>query len=902
MRISIAVPETFSKDEKGNFFEKFVAELLRPMRLRVTQQVRYTGMEIDLLARDADQPRTILVECKAQADPLKADVISKALGNATLRKADVAWLFSTSDLSKDGRGQLDKIKEDPELAKRFAWFSATRMCELLIEQKSVIDPRTLSKNFPGLEDGMWHLVIHPEVRLWLLELVRDGVPTAFTAFAASDGSPLEHVSPSHLGQLASRFEPLTFRTAAGSSEHQIQTATGQRVRAPVAKITPGDTWEDLRPSRPSDFVGREDLINEIVYFFKMVREGRTATRSFAVQAPSGWGKSSLALKLSDLARRSRLIANCSVTAIDSRSASSSAFVAESVRVAVKEAEYRGFVSPRQYYVSSLHHPMAGDDYMAAYEELKSQNALLILIFDQFEELFAKEHLFEAFHAVRELSIDLDADQHPVVLGFAWKTDVSLPQQHPAYYLWHQLADRRRTFSVPQFGRNEIRKVITKAERALSKQLSPALRSRLIEQCQGLPWLLKKLLVHVLQRVTTPESQYSLLERELDVEVLFKEDLAALPDTTTRRCLEYVAQSAPVAVTEVEENFDRNTTNLLLELRLIVRSGMNYAIYWDIFRDYLLEKKVPQIPWTRTFQRDPVAGVRVLQVLKEIQPATAAKIGNAVGLKERPAQNVLSDLTALQLVDRLSGDRYQVASVLHNVDPASVADHARGQLQRHVVAKGIRSDWDRSDRLGPTAWDAFNARFQPRSEDFSAKTLHFYASNLRRWLLFAGLLDQTGSALHRPLASGNLKGVLESRRHRRVFLGMSSPDRLIKLLAKLKSSGGRFSRAALVEEGFRNSITDATALHLVTSPTVQRIVLVRTSRDVDAKTLLAAALRNDPVIRLALNYEARAGQTPTSLGDELESFVGASWVESSKERYVKGLARFIGWLGERGGST
>lgn len=893
MRIALAVPETFSNAQKGDFFEDFVAELLRPMRLDVTKRVRFTGMEIDLLAKDADAPKTLLVECKAHSDPLSAEVISKAMGNARIRGADAAWLFSTSGFSKDGRGQYEEIRENPQLAKEFTWFPPERICKLLIEQRGVIDPRRLPIGTEGLEEGDWHLVIHPHHRTWLVELVEEGVPSSFLAFRAKDGSRLDSPDGVELGPLAGRFGSLEFVRPVQSSPEDGED--GKR-RPPVARVTSGDAWEDPRPSRPGDFVGRQDLIESIASFFGNVRMGETDTRCFALQAPSGWGKSSLTIKLSDLARKSRIITECSVTTIDSRSATNSAFVAESVRMAMKDAEKRKFVSKRPYTVSSLHHPLSGDDYLEAYEELCATGRLVVLIFDQFEELFAKEHLFEAFHAVRELSLDLDAEQHPLALGFAWKTDVALPQQHPAYHLWHHLADRRRTFSVPEFGRGDSKRVITKAEKALEKKLSPALRSRLVEQCQGLPWLLKKLLVHVLQRVSTRESQYLLLERELDVEVLFKEDLATLPESAIR-CLRFVAQAAPVPVTEVEENFDRDTTNLLLGSRLIVRSGMNYVIYWDIFRDYLLEGKVPQIPWARTFQRDPAAGVRVLQNLAEIQPATASEIGEQVGLKERPTQNVLSDLVALQLVDRVAGDRYRVASVLEDVQPDSISDHARGQLQRHVVAKGITAKWDREDRYGPTDWDAFYASLQPRSDDFSPKTVHFYAANLRRWLVFSGLLNQTGSALSRPQGLGRDKGVLVSRRVTRgVFLGTSSAEQVVRLLDSIGARGGVEDRSVLKDAGLRNAITDARALGLVETGTDGSVRLQSDwSDDTHCETVLAEALKEDPVLQFLGQWENASPEERVTAGDKLEEFVGAAWAESSKKRYVSGLRRFSAWL-------
>jgi len=895
MRIVVTVPESYSNDSKGDFFERFVGELLGPMGFTVLERVRFTGMEIDILARGVDQPRTILVECKAQLDPLPADVISKALGNREIRGADAAWIFSTADFSKDGRGQCAEIKDNPELARRFAWFSPERICELLITQRSVKNPNHLSIEPSNLMRGSQHLIVHPTRRIWLVELIQENIPVAYAAFSASSGDRLQALDTEFLGPLAGRLESLDFLAGGGEP---VATVKAARVRAPVARVTPGDDWEDLRPARPADFVGREDVIGEIASFLRLVRAKQSSTRTFAMQAPSGWGKSSLTLKIADLAGRERGIPGCSVTAIDSRSATGSSFVAESVQLAMKDAAECGIVSKRPYALASLKHPLGGPDFREAYDELDRREQLIVLIFDQFEELFAKEHLFEAFHAVRELSLDLDAEQSPFVLGFAWKTDISLPQQHPAYHLWHQLSDRRRTFSVPEFGRGEIRKVITKAEKALNKRLSPALRSRLTEQCQGLPWLLKKLLVHVLSRVTTAESQYLLLERELDVEVLFKGDLATLPEGALR-CLQYVAQAAPVAVTEVEENFDRDTTNYLLGSRLIVRSGMNYVIYWDIFRDYLLEGRVPQIPWARTFQRDPVVGVRVLQTLVGIQPATTTEISRAVELKERSTQNVLSDLVALQLVDRLAGDRYQVTTVLQSTDTEHVAQHARGQLERHIVAKGIRSGWSREDRMGPAAWDEFYSRLQPGSEEFSPKTVHFYAANLRRWLLFAGLLDQTGSALHRPQGRGSLEGVLVSRRlTRNQFLGTSTPERVVELIAVLRTAGGTERRSTLEEKGLRNAVTDALALQMVTSQEYGAVTIADEKESATARELLVSALQKDQVLSYVREWDSATPAKLATLGDELETFLGATWAESSKRRYSAGLSRFARWLAEQ----
>jgi hypothetical protein len=118
----LSCPEDWSNDAMGQFFENFVADLLRPMRFAVHQRLRVTGMEIDLLAKGLDQPRTVLVECKAQRDPLPADVISKLIGNVAIRGADAGWLFSAGDLSKDGRGSGRKSRTSQSLPRSLLGF------------------------------------------------------------------------------------------------------------------------------------------------------------------------------------------------------------------------------------------------------------------------------------------------------------------------------------------------------------------------------------------------------------------------------------------------------------------------------------------------------------------------------------------------------------------------------------------------------------------------------------------------------------------------------------------------------------------------------------------------------------------------------------------------------------
>lgn len=891
-----SVPQDWTNDDKGAFYEEFVVEILKPMRLRPVQRLRVTGMELDILAKGEDRPTTILVECKAHRDPIPADVITKLMGNVQLKKADQGWLFTTSDLTKDGRGLWEEIQSDPDHARNFVWYSPAKTIDVLVSQRTIIDPLALTQSLAGQERGDWSLVVTPGRYSWLVELLEDGLPAFYAVFDARTGAPLGNKDARDVASASPRYNALQLLQLTGESESKPRSVPVPK--AQVARVISGDAWEDPRPARPSDFVGRDEVLKKISIFVEQVRSGATSTRSFAVLAPSGWGKSSLALKLVQRAS-SRGMGNASITAVDSRSANNAAFVAEALRLALKDAiSSKAPGKKNALKVHSLREPLDSPDIKRAMDQLRAEGKVAVLLFDQFEELFAKEALFEVFNAVRDLSLDIDAVQAPLVLGFAWKTDVSLPQQHPAYHLWHQLADRRKTFRVGEFGRGEIERVVSKAEKAIGKKLSRAVRSRLAEQCQGLPWLLKKLLVHVLQRISTTESQYLLMERELDIEQLFKEDLEQLQDEHIR-CLKFVAARAPVPVAEVEESFSRDTTNLLINQHLLVRSGMNYVVYWDIFRDYLIEERVPQIPWTRTFQRMPTVAVKALEVLKKEGLLSAANLAVHLSLKEGPTFNLLGDLVALQLADADGAGNYKLPSYLSEPSPSSVASVARNQLRRHVVARAIERLWTKDQVFNYENWIQFFDQQQPRNVALSEATLRQYAGNLKSWLIFAGLLELRPRGVARADGTGAQMGVLAAGKTLTgLFMGGASPARLQELIRHIQN--GVIERATLESMGLRNAIQDASALGLVEVGAANVELRERWQSGEAVAEAAKRAILRQATVQLALESLRAANGDRPAASSILAAGLDANWKQASGMRVLGGLIRYAAWA--QGGLT
>lgn len=904
----LSIPEEWTISEKGEFYEGFVAELLRPMRMRMVKRINVSNTGVDLLVQSEDQPLTVLVGYRSHRDPLSDDAISNLLGNVALRRADAGWLFSVSDLNKEGHEQWTMIQNDKNLSRTFIWYSPDRTIEILIDQKAIIDPSALTRYFTNKQIlGDWTLVVTPNQRAWLVQLIEDGLPVRFSVFDAQTSLPLANTVSRDIASLSPRFSALTLfsiTSTSASNPTPAPQSPQKPLRAPVARVISGDSWDDLRPARPIDFVGRDDVINEIATFIEQVRTNQTSTRTFAVQAPSGWGKSSLILKLVDLAQRNKKITKCSLTAVDTRSATNSAFVIEAFRQSLLDAQKRRFINPEnKLVIESLRNPLDSADVINAFQDLRESKACITLVFDQFEELFTKEDLFETFNAVRELSLDLDSRQEFYVLAFAWKTDVSLPQQHPAYHMWHQLGDRRRSFKVRAFGGSDIQKVITKAEGSLNRKLFPVLRARLVEQCQGLPWLLKKLLVHVLRRVDTVDSQYLLLERELDVELLFKEDLSILTKDQIR-CLKYVATRSPVPVADVEDNFSYEITNTLINSHLLVRSGLNYVVYWDIFRDYLAEERVPQIPWARTFQRGPFVAVKALSKINELGTVTSTELAKELGLKEGSANNILSDLVALQLVEVTIHGKdygtYKVASHLPNLEILTIAKHAQGQLKRHIVVRELSEQWERDHPMNAEAWYNLFAEAHPRTVSYTTQTVHAYANSFRDWLLFAGVLERRANQLFRPLGNGRQMGIsTESRTVVGVFLGTSAPETLIQLLKTLQESEIPMKRPVLEKQGLRNAITDSLVLGVTNTTKDGELSLSEDCQSLSELTdYVKSVVLKQETVKLVADFMLQGVNDATELGKLLAAEVGASWKPASALRYGNGVRKYYKWATEQ----
>jgi Holliday junction resolvase-like predicted endonuclease len=97
----VLVPCNWTNDKKGKFFEKVVGDWLKQKRYEVKERIRFTGMEIDLVADNIDTKQRIFVECKFVQDSLSANVVDSLIGKAVRKQIEAVFLFSTASLGKE---------------------------------------------------------------------------------------------------------------------------------------------------------------------------------------------------------------------------------------------------------------------------------------------------------------------------------------------------------------------------------------------------------------------------------------------------------------------------------------------------------------------------------------------------------------------------------------------------------------------------------------------------------------------------------------------------------------------------------------------------------------------------------------------------------------------------------
>lgn len=445
MKIEVACTREDTTKQKGDLLEKLAKSLLEAQSYTVIEEIRIIGAELDLLCKHKVSGKIIYVECKAQKDPISAPVIRQLWGTVDCEEYAEGWLISTSDFTKDGKGFIENWKSKPkEKASRLSFYSPEQIIESLISA-SVIKrpPRTEAAQLVNGDEylGEWTLLITKFGIYWCVYTLEGGAPHQVVAYLASTGRQItDEKQLNNIGTLDStlaNYKLLTIPVTAPPTENSNFSSLPL-----VVEVQTGESWDDYRPARPQDFIGRDSLQKEILNFLESAKTNN-GSRVFAVTGNSGLGKSSLIAKLRDRSRNIRHKKKYFIYAVDVRGAKNASYILSSLMECLKQAQKSGFGEPTEITLTNPDTPLNSTAIQKYLETLEQKNQVICLIFDQFEELYSKPELFGIFKSAKDLMLDVAACKKNIVLGFAWKTDSTTQQDHPAYHMWHELSDHRR---------------------------------------------------------------------------------------------------------------------------------------------------------------------------------------------------------------------------------------------------------------------------------------------------------------------------------------------------------------------------------------------------------------------------------------------------------------------------
>jgi len=731
------VLDSQSNQKKGSHFERLVRKVIEAHRYEVSSNVNFTGMEIDLIAKHKDRSNEVLyVECKAKQKVSSSEIRNFSF-NVNHRKADFGYFIRTQQFEHHAAGLVSEMQED-ERYKNLTFFEPKKIIELLEESGSIktieLELSDISKRYLIITDGGDYIVFLRSSGLGSLN-------TGFCIVSAESGEDIE--DPKVVDLIRHELPELAdlpiyrLRTHLTLDEPIAEQSTSPYDLETISEVQSSDHWYDYLPASTHHFVGRVDIRRQILKFFKDAIEERSDRRLFYLTGKSGWGKSSLISEIRGRTLNRHYRGRFFTLAVDSRSATSANFPALAFEKLIRKAADSRFIKPiNSLSFTSTHDLLTSDSVKDILTELKSSGRFLVLIFDQFEDIFRKSGYFRPFYKFLSDVTDLKPN---LIVGFSWKSEILIPGDNEAYHYWQQAKDQALCFDIPAFGAAEISGVISQLEKEFPHKAIPKdLKRRITESSQSLPWLTKKLCIHVYRQVSSGVNIDKLSEKNLNIKTLFDSDLETL-GSAEMSTLKYISQRGSdgkfLDISQVGKDVDESSVESLRDKRLIVRSGATYTVYWDVFRDFVVTGEVPVLGESYLFRQGATACFEVFKIF--IKSGNPLKIENILPDYTREItvtslSNILLELRNLGALVK-TDDSFAIGESFDDHNEDAFIDFVTEKLAKHTACQKLEKLAGERVAHGQVS-DVLRQLFQAYS--FKDRTWDTYAKNLISWIMLS----------------------------------------------------------------------------------------------------------------------------------------------------------------------
>jgi hypothetical protein len=726
--IKIIPNENEDKDKKGLFFEKLVSEIFCTQRYEIIERVNFTGSEIDIICKHKDKDEEIFVECKAR-DTLSANDLKKFIFDVQFRNTNFGYFLYTNTFQHQAAGLIEELKKNENYKNIYFW-NAKKCYELLAEAK-IITPFSGSKIKDFTATKM--ILFYSFFGNYQIVILSDStIPNYYTILNCSGNQLSNKNNINKIKKYIGEISTLTYISPEfpkGSLQENIKIDI-------IAETQESDFWYDYKPASLTHFVGRKKILESIFNFLNSIYAQESNKRIFYIQGKSGWGKSSIVNYIRGKSKKNPNKNKFFCLSFDTRSAETEQFISGAFQRAIEMSIKKKFITYKNYNIqfTSNYDLLKNDTIIKYTNELAKKNKFLIIIFDQFEDVFRKEGLAKAFYKFLFDVHDLNSN---VILGFSWKSEITIPIDHEAYYLWQQSKDYVYQFELPEFIYNESLSIIKQLEREIKKPLAVDFQRKIIDNSQGFPWLVKKLCIHILNKIKSGVKLNDLFEKNINIEQIFEDDISNLSKKEIK-LIKYIAKRAfnnnPLDVIELDDKVNEKNITELIHKRILIKSGSKYNIYWDVFRDYLVTNKVPIIGETYLIRQNVHPVVDIFLTMKYKKKYSVKNIQKINDVSEGTALNLLRELINLGLV-QYDSKLYHISSDKGLLDEEKLKHFLKNKLKKHNFYIFLSSKSETIDYQELS--DSFKNLFKS-SSSYSDKTIETYIRFFLSWLKYCDL--------------------------------------------------------------------------------------------------------------------------------------------------------------------
>lgn len=734
--IKIILEDGSSNKAKGNCFESLIRNLLALHQYEIRGNINFSGMEIDLVAGHKHNKESLYVECKAK-EKVSSDELSKFAFNVDFKEVDKGYFFRTQELESQAGALLSEMKQKLKY-KNLSFFEPEEIIKMLSDGKMVFEPLSDLTNY-FISKKVLAITYFGDYFIYLIN-ESNALPTKFIVVDAKQND--KKIDDEIIEGLKNKVDDISNLTIISNSSNykKVEEKANTYVALEtISEVQESENWYDYLPasSERNHFVGRDDIRTRILTYFKEIRDGKTPKRIFYLNGKSGWGKSSLVLELKGRCQNQHYKRKFYALAIDTRSAISDNFVALSFKKLITAAITDKFLDNGIFnsdiIFTSTSDVLSSESVKSVLNNLKACNKYLVLIFDQFEDVFRKKDYFKTFY---KFLTDVTDTKPNLIIGFSWKSDFLIQSDDPSYHIWQQAKEQAREFTINEFGEKEIDGIIKQLEESVG-ELDKGIKDRIKESSQGLPWLTKKLCIHIYDQINLGLAKENLVESNLNILDLFRKDEERL-SAKELKAIKLIAKRAYDGrffdETEVGDIIEGETITVLLHKRLIIRSGANYNIYWDIYRDYLATGEIPPIGESYLLRQ----GVNLcLEVFLLFEQNNSENIESLLskhpkGIGSETLYNILIELRNLGIIQK-SGDHYSANKDILRTKQGFV-DFITNKFQNYTPYVNLK----KSNQNRITKTDIIQTLKSSFKQDFQDKTWDSYAKNIISWFLLSDL--------------------------------------------------------------------------------------------------------------------------------------------------------------------